>query len=156
MTEEDILEQIARKATRMCNRCSIVRPVTQYFIVRDKNPNQWRFNSPCKVCYKDKSRDEKRKAYQRDRALINKYGIDSRTYYALLSSQDQKCAICRTPFDPQRKHFAVDHCHASGKIRGILCEPCNLGLGYFRDNTDRLGAAIRYLATTSASPSAGT
>jgi hypothetical protein len=65
---------------------------------------------------------------------------------ALLASQDGKCAICRTdkwPGNGNRPH--VDHCHATGKVRGILCTSCNNGLGRFKDRVDLLEAAIAYL-----------
>jgi hypothetical protein len=60
----------------------------------------------------------------------------------MLVKQEYACAICVQPID-DRAH--VDHCHATGKIRGALCAQCNKGLGNFRDNIDHLKAAIKYL-----------
>lgn len=55
--------------------------------------------------------------------------------------EGKSCVICGAADD-----LAVDHCHSTGKIRGVLCRPCNLGLGYFRDDPERLLRAIKYLA----------
>lgn len=59
--------------------------------------------------------------------------------------QNYKCAICQKPFGYTKKRFAVDHCHATGTLRGILCGKCNAGLGQFKDSIGTLKAAISYL-----------
>lgn len=55
--------------------------------------------------------------------------------------EGKSCVICGAA-----DGLAVDHCHTTGEIRGVLCRPCNLGLGYFRDDPERLLGAIKYLA----------
>lgn len=67
-------------------------------------------------------------------------------YDAMLMAQDGRCAICADPVTSEGRALAVDHCHASGRVRGLLCDPCNLGLGKFRDDPARLRAAIAYLS----------
>jgi hypothetical protein len=64
----------------------------------------------------------------------------------MLSDQGGVCAVCGAD-NPQKggQDWAVDHCHASGKVRGILCHPCNVALGLFRDNSHTLAQAIHYL-----------
>lgn len=64
---------------------------------------------------------------------------------SMLESQGGACAICRTK-EPGGRNWCVDHCHDSGKVRGILCLECNAGLGKFKDNPDFLRRAIEYLA----------
>ena len=85
---------------------------------------------------------EKKKAYGR-RVNLWKYGLSETDYDELLESQHGVCAICGT--GPNGENLAVDHCHESGKVRGLLCQSCNTGLGRFRDNTDFLANAIEYL-----------
>lgn len=63
---------------------------------------------------------------------------------ALFNSQHGLCAICEKPLD-KGKNTHVDHCHKTGRIRGLLCSECNFGLGKFEDDIDRLLRAIEYL-----------
>jgi hypothetical protein len=81
---------------------------------------------------------DKRKQYRRE------YGITPEQIEAMMTRQDSRCAICRTAFTLVPIH--VDHCHSTGRIRGLLCRDCNWGLGYFRDDAALLWNAIKYLA----------
>lgn len=75
--------------------------------------------------------------------LKQKYNLTEEEYNDLLEEQNGQCLICgETPEEP----LAVDHDHATGVVRGLLCPQCNRGLGHFRDNIDYLQAAITYLA----------
>jgi len=79
-----------------------------------------------------------------DRVRKSKYGITRIDYYTLLDSQDNACAICKTKeFGKHGPH--IDHNHITKKVRGILCHQCNLGLGQFKDNIEKLKLAIEYL-----------
>jgi hypothetical protein len=68
---------------------------------------------------------------------------------AMLAAQGQVCAICHKPEvverNGKRKALAVDHDHATGKVRGMICSACNQGLGRFQDNVDLLRNAVAYL-----------
>lgn len=79
----------------------------------------------------------------RDEYLLATYGISSQDYERMLAAQGHVCAICKR--DPDRKRLAVDHCHTSGIVRGILCSSCNYGIGVFSNRADWLAAAARYL-----------
>lgn len=59
-------------------------------------------------------------------------------------AQEEKCAICKTA-PPKRKRLVIDHDHTSGKVRGLLCQNCNLALGALKDDVGRLREAIVYL-----------
>lgn len=63
----------------------------------------------------------------------------------MLESQGHKCRICGVPRSDVNRDLAVDHCHETNRIRGLLCMLCNIGLGYFKDNSEVLASAIRYL-----------
>lgn len=87
------------------------------------------------------------KAYQSDLRLQRKYGITEQQKQEMILKQDNKCLICETSFDDVGHTPHVDHCHDTGRVRGILCRSCNTGLGKFFDNIERLKSAIEYLET---------
>lgn len=78
--------------------------------------------------------------------LLRNYGITYEQYLQLLEKQNHKCAICGTQeSDRKGGDLVVDHCHRSGKIRGMLCQKCNLMLGNANDLVNTLEQAIIYL-----------
>jgi len=91
-------------------------------------------------------RRERRKKYPElvtNSDLKRRFGIILDDYNQLLYKQESRCAICLIKQDNRR--FSVDHDHKTGKIRGLLCNKCNLGLGNFRDSKTILEQAIKYL-----------
>ena len=76
-----------------------------------------------------------------------RYGLAEAQFRALLASQNDRCAICRRPIADGAGQSAVhvDHCHSTGRVRGLLCPACNTGLGRFSDDPMLLLAAIWYL-----------
>jgi len=72
------------------------------------------------------------------------YGITPAQYAELLAKQGGGCAICGDP-PTSTRDLSIDHDHTTGKVRGLLCNCCNPGLGYFKDNESRLHRAIAYL-----------
>lgn len=71
-----------------------------------------------------------------------KYGITVKDYDNLFESQNGRCAICQKK---SNKKLVIDHDHVSGNVRALLCQPCNLMLGFARDNKTILRLAIEYL-----------
>ena len=85
----------------------------------------------------------------RDYWLRLKFGIGEEDYAEMFKAQSGKCAICRSPEPGGRSavsNFFVDHCHDTGKIRGLLCNNCNRGLGLLGDNLASLERVIQYLS----------
>ncbi len=82
-------------------------------------------------------------------SLKRRYGITLETYEQMLEDQDHLCKVCGSEGFPLAEHhkakLVVDHCHETGKIRGLLCHNCNRALGLFRDSTLTLTRAIEYL-----------
>lgn len=124
---------------------------------------QWRLNNPDKVkAYALKpaakiARDKARKRWRNKNlttvhngSLLRKYGITLDGYAQLYSDQHGVCAICKRNApsygsSKKRKALHVDHCHASGKVRGLLCGNCNLALGHLKDDVLRAKALVEYL-----------
>lgn len=94
----------------------------------------------------DGIRIENRRAHWR-----KKYGITEERYYELLAAQNGVCAICGQPerdVDSRlgvKRLLAVDHCHSTGAVRGLLCRRCNTGIGLLDHDVARFMAAARYL-----------
>lgn len=80
---------------------------------------------------------------------LAKFGLTVEQYDAMLDAQEHLCALCRQPNQGQRR-WHVDHDHKTGVVRGLLCNLCNVGLGMFQDNIEKLKAAIAYLERTCA------
>lgn len=81
----------------------------------------------------------------RERHLKYDSGITPLQYNEMLKQQGGGCAICGG-VNASGKRLAVDHCHTTGKIRGLLCTACNSGLGHFHDDINNLASAIKYLS----------
>jgi len=82
--------------------------------------------------------------------LERKFGITRIDFDRMVDEQDGCCAICLQPPSTAKGHSVkhrlhVDHCHKTGKVRGLLCNNCNAALGYFADDTVAMARAIRYL-----------
>ena len=74
---------------------------------------------------------------------LGAYGVTVEEYNLMLGHQGGVCALCGRP--PGKKPLAVDHDHETGKVRGLLCQNCNVGLGCFGDSVPILEGAIKYL-----------
>ena len=86
------------------------------------------------------------KSCRRDRVRAYRYGLPVGEYDAMLDRQNGSCACCQIPSDVP---LVVDHRHSDGKVRGLLCSPCNTALGLMGEDPSRLLSAIDYLITTS-------
>lgn len=142
---------------RLCTTCGVEKELDAFHNYK---------KGPGGKAYRCKSCDTiARKAYEfrhpqrvkgshRRANMLNKYGITLEQYDEMWKNQDGECAICSvgmvnitTDGDSKNKSntACVDHCHGSGRVRGILCSTCNKGLGLFYDRTDLLESDINYL-----------
>ena len=85
------------------------------------------------------------KKYQRECADRHHYKLEPEHKQAMLDAQSGGCAICGYKFGQKKGDMRVDHCHATGVVRGLLCDHCNRGLGFFRDNSQSLENASAYV-----------
>lgn len=144
---------------KFCNSCGLHLPLTQFHNQSDKKDGK---RSQCKLCTNKRNLEkyhscqDTRKSHHmasRRHSLMKNYGITPEEYDAMLVEQGGSCAICKSdkPWGfvakPKRakEFFCVDHDHTTGEVRGLLCQPCNTGLGNFRDNSDHMRMAIKYL-----------
>lgn len=125
----------------------------------DKYPQGFFKEKPCRICgtlfsHRAPSHLHCSQACADDaytsRYLQRAYGITTQDYRCIHTEQNGKCAICGGEgfvmnTERHKAKLVVDHDHATGQIRGLLCHNCNRALGLFHDNTETLEAAIRYL-----------
>lgn len=104
----------------------------------------WRKLNPGKDCY-HKRHPVRHKLNIFKSKLKKKFGISVEEYNKMLFDQNGLCKICGCDGNSLGKRLAVDHCHKTGKIRGLLCHHCNLGLGNFSDSAAILTRATQYL-----------
>jgi hypothetical protein len=131
---------------KTCSRCGEVKPPTEYHnkTRRDGTPGKV---ARCRSCECELKKLRYDPVKHRDRTIRTKFGITSADYDEILKSQGNECAICgTTEFKYSRgRRPHIDHCHETGKVRGLLCGHCNLGIGQFFDNVSLLERAITYL-----------
>ena len=133
---------------------------------RERNPEstkasraKWAANNPEKVKAAARRGEEKRRTdpgqrarraeYRRRRENevmphLKKFGISADDYRRMLSAQGGVCAVCRRPCATGRR-LAVDHCHVTGRVRGLLCSNCNRSAGLLRDDPVLIRALAAYL-----------
>ena len=136
-----------------CRVCGISKPGDLFYDRKNRRRGK---HSWCKSCHK-KYRDEwtaknvdRVKSYRRNLSaedrrrhrIKHRHGISPQEYKEMFDRQGGVCLICGNLVSGK---LAIDHCHSTGKIRGLLCNSCNGGLGLFKDNRKSLSAAIKYL-----------
>lgn len=136
---------------RTCRTCGITKPLEQ-FVAHARSACG--YTRQCRSCANaaDRARHSALSAEQRqqrarrlkDDRLRRDHGIDLEEYERRVAEQGGVCGICTKP--PRRHFLVVDHCHTTGAIRGLLCNPCNLGLGLLLDDPQRIRRVAAYLA----------
>lgn len=145
---------------KTCSSCKQEKPLDEFY--RNKGTRD-RLASQCKACsglagevfakshrkeLSDKSCRLYRENPEHQRTIARKsilkcvYGLEFEDYLQILLNQQNKCAICRKDF---LKTPHVDHDHKTGKVRGLLCQECNHGVGNFEDSPARIRDAANYL-----------
>lgn len=101
--------------------------------------------------HKDRYNKEKREYFAHNRDVqtdrnMAKYGINLEIYNKMLKEQHGVCAICKAlPPTNRKKRLEIDHCHATGQVRGLLCNKCNVMLGSAKDDIKIMEKGIKYL-----------
>ena len=139
---------------KTCTKCGRELPLEAFWRDRSKKNG---YLADCKDCrrrtqaeYRARHPEANKAHYwkdrdkERSRHLVAKYGITLADYEKMLDAQDGKCAICGRP-EPESRSFDVDHDHATGEVRGLLCTSCNRMIGHGGDDPDRLRYAAEYL-----------
>ena len=150
---------------KYCPHCKLDKPLSDFY---NQKSTKSGLSSWCKECTKqerklarqknpehfkqrDKDKHQRNKAHRRNHHLVKLYGITQEQYNEMFIKQGGVCAICHKPETAVHpitgliQNLAVDHNHKTGKVRGLLCDKHNRGLGYFDDNAAELLNAAHYL-----------
>lgn len=138
---------------KTCTVCKQTKPQSDFYR-RSARPGG---DSRCKRCRDITGKPHRVKYYKEHRdavigqaraaSLVKKYGITEEQFLQLLEDQNGECAICGTPngLVTRKAKLAIDHNHATGEIRGLLCMSCNTALGNLQDSPELLMKAHAYL-----------
>ena len=136
---------------KQCRSCQGVKPLTDY---NKKAGTKDNHRGDCRDCQKAEHKaryaadPDKHKARSKENQrayTVKKMGLSMDDLAKMYDKTDGRCYICGTKEEADGKYLAIDHCHKSGNVRGLLCMPCNTGLGNFKDNVQTLRNAIKYL-----------
>lgn len=143
---EDLCPTSNERVNVKCSECGLVRKVI-YHKYADKcwacNLRLQKGTKHPRYKHELTSQGTKNRAF--DGYLRKKYNITIEEYYKILEEQDYCCAICETPQASEGRRFAVDHKPGTKIIRGILCQPCNTGIGLLKENPAILVKAANYI-----------
>lgn len=130
---------------KMCTKCKEVKPAAKFYKRLTNADGQ---NSQCRACvlavssaYYRTIEPHRAAAWRQAYHLKRSYGMTLEEYEWLASSQDNKCLVC----DKSGLLLDVDHCHATGRIRGLLCHYCNVALGLLRDDARIITGLLQYV-----------
>lgn len=128
---------------KTCYRCKQEKLETEFWKCAQKSDGLSTYCIPCntKKNRQHNLKNPRWKSQKINASLKSRHGITLEHRNEMFKAQDGKCKICGNPM--ARPH--VDHDHETGKIRGLLCYPCNVGIGFLQDSIPNLQAAIAYL-----------
>lgn len=131
---------------KVCSLCKAEKSTDEFYWFFDKWTDRKYPSSRCRPCHQKYRRANPNTPKNRkSEKLALRYGLTYEQWTALRESSGFRCMICNISETELGKRLDVDHCHKSGKVRGVLCNPCNNVLGLARDSIPTLTAAIAYL-----------
>lgn len=138
--------------------CSVCKVEKEYSEYHRSGKTKDGYGYRCILCDRAarvKYREENRSRFLQRTQETNwmmRFGITRADYELMLSTQEYRCAICSSEnpngagsTSTKNRNFSVDHCHQTGKIRGLLCANCNRGLGLLGDTKEAVALALEYL-----------
>lgn len=143
---------MTKETAKECSTCKIIKELSEFYKRADRGKCTYR--SQCKSCHKARSwagRDKrKHRVISYKHQLKRNYNLSVDGFNQRFKKQAGKCLICESRLENiflevEGKRASVDHDHKTGEIRGLLCNSCNSGLGYLKDDLDLLMRAIDYL-----------
>lgn len=133
---------------RTCYMCKVDKPKTEFTTNLRAKGGLHSYCNDCRLARakRDRKRNEDKQRIWDRKRVLRKYGLTIEDYESMLVQQNGTCAICDgTKTGYKNGTFAVDHCHTTNRVRGLLCSKCNMAIGYMDDQPERLERAATYL-----------
>lgn len=136
--------------TKVCSKCKVEKSKDSFDRKKGYKDGIYCWCKECRRAHDNalwhKKSKENKLHIGRKYNYKTKYGISLEKYEELLVAQNHKCAICgKDEVEVPKKRLCVDHCHTTGKVRGLLCHYCNIAIGHMFDSTENLNKAVQYL-----------
>lgn len=130
-----------------CDECRAAHreQARRYYDKANERRRKWRREHPEEARQQDRERYLSRREAVLEKRRLAATGVTRQQFAEMLAAQSGRCAICKTDVPNGRGDWHVDHDHATGRVRGLLCHKCNVGLGHFNDSEELLVQAIAYL-----------
>ncbi len=129
---------------KKCSKCKLEKPLSDFHNAKNGRLGKHHY---CKNCMSAQRKQTYNYSKSFNRRIRAKYNLSSEELISMHNSQNKKCKICGNIYEDISKHggLYIDHCHTTGKVRGLLCAKCNQLLGACRDNVVILQSAVDYL-----------
>lgn len=133
-----------------CPSCNTHKPLSEYYNRAKDRKCRECIKAARRAKYAECSSTRHRIKFRNRVVLLRKYGLTLEQFTRMIDDQEGRCAVCFVALDfmaPAKDNSSacVDHCHTTGKVRGLLCKRCNLGLGFAQDNPTILRNMAEYL-----------
>ncbi|SRR6266568_4002078 len=138
--KQGLRKRIPVKNDRPCTKCGETDSAKFYY---RKGGKEYRI-STCIACCKARQNKEQRAKISR-KSTLKEHGVTIEQYETMFIAQKGVCKICGKEETTKKGSLSVDHCHETGKVRGLLCRKCNLGIGFLQHDKELLTRAITYL-----------
>jgi hypothetical protein len=132
--------------TKTCLLCKNEMDESCFYRFYDRWTQKHYLSARCKTCHQEYRRQSPTTHRNRKAEKLQlRYGMTYEQWEAMRDAENYSCMICGITESELGRKLDVDHCHETGKVRGVLCNSCNSVLGHARDNVEILQAAINYL-----------
>lgn len=134
--------------SKKCCSCKVIKSLTDYYKNKSRKDNS---DTICKDCRNEVTKittlnkPDEMKARALKSRLKNDFGLTPEAFNKMLQAQNNKCASCGKTTEENGKRLCVDHDHKSGKVRGLLCDNCNVALGHLKDNLYNAKCLVNYI-----------
>lgn len=129
---------------KICKKCSIEKSTDEFYLYRKDGSRKSDYTDFCKYCHNRRSTKEQVKSRNNKAKIKRDFGLTVDEYKKYFEIANYKCEICNSGL-----RLSLDHNHATGKIRGVLCMNCNTALGHVKDDIKILEGLIEWLRVKS-------